>query len=233
MDSIFHRLKYYGIGFGVGLIFVIFFFQNRGCSWLPDNRVKNSILDRVLVLPESEAKQMNKFGLTKKDLTLVLNDGEVLFKESKKTGNPKVYVVEKEIPSKGKVKFFFTLATESFISEIHFTEKNVNKIKNTIKGFGDLIYFPSDDNLVFPDSSANVTCQQEALQLISSKEILKNLKKSGRIDFSKSDLLTTPKPEHYLTFKDKKGREIGSNVIWYKNKLNITNFVLPFKSECK
>ena len=68
MDSIFRRLKYYGIGFGAGLVFVIFFFQNRGCSWLPDNRVKNSILDRVLVLPETEAVQMKKFGLTKKDL---------------------------------------------------------------------------------------------------------------------------------------------------------------------
>ena len=70
MDSIFRRLKYYGIGFGAGLVFVIFFFQNRGCSWLPDNRVKNSILDRVLVLPETESVQMKKYGLTKKDLTL-------------------------------------------------------------------------------------------------------------------------------------------------------------------
>ena len=97
MDSIFRRLKYYGIGFGVGLVFVVFFFQNRGCSWLPGNRVKNSILERVLVLPETEALQMKKFGLTKTDLTLILNDGEVLFEESKKEGNPKVYVVEKEI----------------------------------------------------------------------------------------------------------------------------------------
>ena len=232
MDSIFRRLKYYGIGFGVGLVFVVFFFQNRGCSWLPGNRVKNSILERVLVLPETEALQMKKFGLTKTDLTLILNDGEVLFEESKKEGNPKVYVVEKEINNKGKLKFFFTLADESFISEIHFSEKNANKIQNTKKGFGDLIYFPKDDDLVFPDSSAHVTCQQEELKLINSKEILRYLKKSGKIDYSKSNLSASPKPEHHLIFKNDKRQEIGCDVIWYKTKLNITNFSLPFKSKC-
>ena len=232
MDSIFRRLKYYGIGFGVGLVFVVFFFQNRGCSWLPSNRVKNNILDRVLVLPDSEATQLKKFGLTKKDLTLVLNDGEVLFDESKKTGNPKVYVIEKTIASKD-IKFFFTLAEESFISEIHFSEKNAKKTKNTTKGTGELIYFPADKNLVYPDSSVHVNCQQEVLGLINPRDILKLLKKSGKIDFSKSNLSATPKPEHYLTFTDKKGREIGSKVIWYKNKLNITTFEIPFENKCK
>jgi len=232
MGSFFSRLKYYGIGFGAGLVFVILFFQNRGCSWLPDNRVKNSILDRVLVLPDSEEIQMKKFGLTKKDLTLVLNDGEVLFDESKKVGNPKVYVVEKTIENKGSMKFFFTLADESFISEIHFSQKNANKTKSTTKGTGELIYFPNDKNLVFPDSSAHVTCQQEELHLINPQDILKYLKKSGKIDFSKSHLSTSPKPEHHLIFRDKKGMEIGCSVIWYKNKLNITNFESPFKTKC-
>ncbi len=233
MDSIFRRLKYYGIGFSIGLIFVVFFFQNRGCSWLPSNRVKNSILDRVLILPDSEKIQLKKYGLTKKDLTNVLNDGEVLFEDSKKVGNPKVYVIEKEIPNKGKMKFFFSLANESFMAEIHFSEKNAKKTINTRTGFGDLIYFPADDDLVFPDTTARVTCQQDKLGLINPKDILKALKKSGRIDFSKSHLSATPKPEHYLLFKDKKGQEIGCNVIWYKNKLNITDFTLPPGNECK
>ena len=233
MESLWRRLKYYGIGFGFGLLFVIFFFQNRGCSWLPDNRVKNSILDRVLVLPEEDAVQMKKVGLTKNDLTLVLNDGKVLFDESIKKGNPKVYVVEKEFEGKGKLKFLYTLPDESFISEIHLFKQNSKNIKNTTKGMGELIYFPKDDDLVFPDSSANVTCQQSVLGLINPRDILKLIKKSGKIDFSKSYLKATPKPEHYLVFTDKKGREIGANVIWYKTKMNIIHFVLPFESICK
>jgi hypothetical protein len=233
MDSWLKRLKYYGIGFGLGLIFVIFFFQNRGCSWLPDNRVKNSILDRVLVLPEKDAVKMAELGLSEQELTQVLNDGDVLFEESVKEGNPKVYVVEKEFEGKGKIKFFYTLPDESFISEIHLTESSASQVKNTKNGTGKLISFPKDDDLVYPDSAANVTCQQSALQLINPRDILNLIKKTGRIDFSKSFLKSNPKPEHYIVFKDEKGREIGSNIIWYKNKLNITNFVLPFKSICK
>ena len=233
MESIFKRLKYYGIGFGIGLIFVIFFFQNRGCSWLPDNRVKNSILDRVLVLPDSEKALLEQYKITKKDLCLVLNDGKVLFNESQTKGNPKVYVVEKEIEGNGKMKFYFTLASESFISEIHFSAKNSKNSKNSTKGQGDLISFPLDDNLVFPDSSKLVTCQQDFLKLVNPKDILKSLKKIGQIDFSKSNLLAKPKPEHYLTFKDKKGDKIGCNVIWYKNKLNITRFDIPFENDCE
>lgn len=233
MDSWLKRLKYYGIGFGMGLIFVIFFFQNRGCSWLPDNRVKNTILDRVLVLPDQEIDEVKKAGLTINDLSLVLNDGEVLFDESVKNGNPKVYTIEKEFEGKGKLKFYFTLPTESFISEIHLSETKASKVKNTRKGEGQLISFPKDEDLVFPDSSANVTCQQSVLKLINPRDILKLIKKTGKIEFSKSHLATTPKPEHYILFKDQLGREIGANIIWYKNKLNITNFYLPFKSICK
>jgi hypothetical protein len=185
------------------------------------------------VLPEEDSVQMKKVGLTKNDLTLVLNDGKVLFDESIKKGNPKVYVVEKEFEGKGKLKFLYTLPDESFISEIHLFKQNSKNIKNTTKGMGELIYFPKDDDLVFPDSSANVTCQQSVLGLINPRDILKLIKKSGKIDFSKSYLKATPKPEHYLVFTDKKGREIGANVIWYKTKMNITHFVLPFESICK
>jgi hypothetical protein len=60
MESLWRRLKYYGIGFGIGLVFVIFFFQNRGCSWLPSNRVKNSILDRLVVASDETLEILKK-----------------------------------------------------------------------------------------------------------------------------------------------------------------------------
>jgi len=229
MDGIFKRLKYYGIGFSIGLVFVIFFFQNRGCSWLPDNRVKNSILDRVLVVPDSELALMGKYGITKKELSLVLNDGEVLFKESKKEGNPKVYVIEKETLNSKKQKFYFILAKESFIAELHFSHSPKD---NSTQGEGEMIYFPDDKNLVFPDSSSNVNCQQDFLKMVDSRDILKSMKRYGKIDFSKSYLSITPKPEHFLTFKDKENRTISCKAIWYKNKINITNFIIPYNNPC-
>lgn len=89
------RLKYYGIGFGIGMIFVFFFFQNRGCSWLPENRVKNSILDRLVVVSESNAELMKAEGIDDDFIVGLLNDGDVDFSASQKREESKVYVIEK------------------------------------------------------------------------------------------------------------------------------------------
>jgi hypothetical protein len=226
MESWMKRLKFYGIGFGIGLVFVFFFFQNRGCSWLPGNRVKNSILDRCMIVSDETAAELKLRGLGKDDLIQVLNDGDVLFSESDKNDDDKVYVIEKD----GK-KYMFTLPYESFVSEV-ILGKSAYKVKTSTEGFGEIWRFPADSSLIFPDSTDLMTCQQDKLGLINPKDILKLLKKSGKIDFSKTDLTIKPKPEHYLTFiKDDK--EIGAHMIWYKNKLHIKSFEIPFEVNCE
>ena len=232
MDSFLRRLKYYGIGFGIGLIFVLFFFQNRGCSWLPGNRVKNSVLDRVLVVSDEEAAKLKSFGIDEAELVNVLNDGKVLFKESKKAGNPQVYVIENEIKGK-KHRFYFTLPKESFISEVKIGSQKASAVRNSTEGMGNIIRFPNDENLIFVDSSKVLDCQQAALGMINTVEMLKAWKKAARIDFSKSDLKRTPKPEHYIEYKDKDGRWIGSISVWYKTKISISSFEIPFETGCE
>lgn len=226
MANIWRRLKYYGIGFGIGCVFVFFFFQNRGCSWLPSNRVKNAIMDRVIVVSDSVSELLEEKGLSDDDLIQVLNDGDVLFGESDKDNDSKVYVIEKD-----GAKFLFTLPHESFVSEVYIGGK-AKSIETSTSGKGRLIHFPLDDNLVFPDSSRLVTCQQEMLGLVEPKKILKLLKNSGRIDFDKTDLEITPKPEHFLTVINK-ADTIGMKVIWYKNKLNVTSFQFEGSDECE
>lgn len=233
MDSFLRRLKYYGIGFMIGLLFVFVFFQNRGCSWLPSNRVKNSFLDRVIVIPVDQQSFLNSKGLTDEDVINVLNDGDVEFEKSQKQSDPKVYYLEKEFEKKGKVHFFFTLPNESFVCEVHLKEGKASKVKNSAEGFGRIIHFPKDENLVFVDSSDFVTCQQQQLGLINPLDIYKLMKKSSRIDFSRTNYAVRPKAEHYIEFTDKKNRKIGAKAIWYKNKINITSFDLPFENECK
>lgn len=241
MDSFVRRLKYYGIGFGIGLFFVFFFFQNRGCSWLPANRVKNSFLDRVIVVPDNQMQLLKEKNLSKQDIINVLNDGEVIFDKSAKKGQTKVYLLEKEFEGKGTISFFFTLPNESFVSEVHYAAKSAEevsknaafKVKNSTKGFGDIIHFPKDDNLVFADTTDLVTCQQDVLGLINPLDIYALMKKSGKIDFSKTNYGLRPKPEHYILFTDKNKRVIGSKSIWYKNKINITSFDIPFENDCK
>ena len=225
MSTFIKRLKFYGIGFGIGLIFVFFFFQNRGCSWLPSNRVKNAILDRLIVVSDSTDKVMKSRNITMDDIVLALNDGEVYFNESDKDNASKVYIIEKN-----DIKYAFTLPYESFISEVQIRDKNA-VIKGTSKGEGKIIHYPMDDNLVFPDTTKLVTCQQEALGLIEPKKILKLIKSTGKIDFERTNLDVQPKPEHYIHFTND-GQVIGTKMIWYKNKLNIISFYAPRADNC-
>ena len=83
MKGFWKRLKFYLIGFTVGLIFVFFFFKNRGCAWTPQNRVKNAIIDKVLVIPESEKKDHPELeSLTSASIMQFLAQGDVNFGES-------------------------------------------------------------------------------------------------------------------------------------------------------
>jgi hypothetical protein len=232
MDSFLRRLKFYGIGFSIGLLFVVFFFQNRGCSWLPANRVKNSILERVLVVPDAELAALKSKGISKNDLIQVLNDGDVDFSQSAKKGNPQVYKLLKEFKGK-EMAFYFTLPDESFISEIHFTEKKARNVKNTTEGLGTIIRFPADKDLVIVDEGKLLTCLQEKMGLINPKRILKCFVKSGKIDFSKSKLSAKPKAIQAILFKDLKGRSAEATAIWYKNKINVTSFTVSFANECE
>lgn len=224
-SSFIRRLKYYGIGFGLGLIFVVFFFQNRGCAWLPGNRVKNTILDRVLVISEETAKEFKTKGLDRSDVIAALNEGSVLFGESDKNNDSKVYVIEHE----GQ-KFLFTLPHESFITEVKLGG-NALKTKTSIDGFGIVWRYPSDPNLVYIDSTEVLRCQQDAISLKGGKALFKEFKKSARIDFKRTDLSIRPKPEHYIVFR-KDTNEIVAKTIWYKDKLEILSFEFPFELKC-
>ena len=72
MKSIWKRFQYYGIGLTIGLLFTFIFFQNRGCSWLPENRVKNAILDNVIVFKTTDIEEMKTKGLEPADFIEIL-----------------------------------------------------------------------------------------------------------------------------------------------------------------
>jgi hypothetical protein len=228
MDKFITRLKYYGIGFGLGLVFVFFFFQNRGCSWLPANRVKNSILDRVLSISDTENAILKQKGIHSKEIINLLNDGKVDFKKSKKDGNLKIYHL-----SNDKIQLYFLLPKEAFVSEIKIAKHPVSKIKPSETGQGRLIRFPNDKNLVFVDTTELLTCKIAKLGYIDQRLILKDLKKNGTIDFKKSNLYANPKPIVDLEFYNAKKEKVNAKAIWYKNKINIFSINSSADSLCK
>lgn len=226
MESFVRRLKYYGIGFGIGLVFVFFFFKNRGCSWTPNSRVKNAILGRMIVISDDTKAKLDAKGISEKDVVEVLNDGDIDFEGSDKSRNNKKYIIEKE----GNM-YVFTLPLESCISEV-FLAKSVKGIKNSTEGKGSFIHFPNDKSLVYTDSTDFLACQQEQLGVLGDRQIWRKIQKNGRLDFAKTDLKTGAKPEHYIEFVWDKDT-IGTKIVWYKEKLNITSFHSDSLKPCK
>lgn len=233
MENFFKRLKYYGIGFGIGLIFVTFAFKNRGCAWYPENRVKNIIFQRILVVSDTELPKMKKLGLTKKTLFTAINEGDIDFGASKKAAHFKVYHMESETQKGKKFTCNITLNEDSFISEVQFGNKSAFKIKNTDTGYGNFMYFPKHKDFVYLDSTETLSCQQKEMKLTDENKLFKQIMHTGKIDFEKSKLMIQPKPEHWIQFKDKKNRIISAKAIWYKEKIEISKFDFEFKSKCK
>lgn len=225
MENFWRRLRYYGIGFGMGLIFVFFFFKNRGCSWLPSNRVKNAILERLIVVNPETQKQLEADGVTMKDLVEVLNDGDVVFENSDKDEDSKVYEIDKD-----GVKYAFTLPEESFISQV-FVGVDAKKVKTGTSGLAKVIFWPNDSTMVHCDLEPQVLCQRKELGFEKDVDFQKYLEENAWINLSKSNLSIKPKPEHYIEFTNENDT-IGVLANWYMYKINITSFINS-KSTCK
>ena len=231
MKNFLRRLKFYGIGFLIGLLFVFIFFQNRGCTWLPSNRVKNTIIGRVIVVNEKDHQQLKKLGISDKRIIHFLNDGTVDFGESKKQGNPKVYSITREVNGKD-VELWFTLPKDGYVAEVRIPKGSIFSVKNSTDGTGRMISFPKVESLVYLDSNRRLTCQQEKLGLIAPATVVKQMKKTGYIDFSKSEWNASPHPIQYIWFENKKGVKVEAATHWYQEHIQIEEFKTEQPIDC-
>ncbi len=200
---------------------MVFFFKNRGCSWLPSNRVRNSVLERVLVLPEEQKASLAAKGIDDADILNIIENGDVDFSESLKHSEPKVYLFEGPTDVGKEVKLYITLPAESFVSEVHFKEASIKQVRNTVSGKGGFISFPKDEELLYVDSTEVLQRQKKEFGIHNSKLLLRWLKSSGKMDFSRTNFRVKPKTEHVLLFNDEKGRELALKALWYKEKINV------------
>lgn len=234
MTSFWKRLKYYLVGFSIGLIFVVIFFQNRGCSWLPGNRVKNTILDKVLVLPEDQVHIMAENGLSSDEIIQFLNLGSVEFTKSLKDNLvfPKVYVLSRTIDDKEHT-LEFSLFEDSFISIVRYLAKGEIPVRVTQpEGIGHFIRVPRDSAMVFIDKSNYTQCKASPLQFTEAKAIGKQLRESGKIDFSKSNLLL-PKAEHHILYNETDERVISGKAIWFESRISFKDYYWESHLDCE
>ncbi|MEZ4937679.1 MAG: hypothetical protein R2799_08805 [Crocinitomicaceae bacterium] len=108
------RIKYYLIGLGMGLVMTFFIFGNRGCSWLPENRVKEQIENGILVRSDSMKCILECNEISDDFIFTLIEKGEVLFSESETQKEPKVYVIEYK-----EVKVHFSLDEDSVASIVN------------------------------------------------------------------------------------------------------------------
>jgi hypothetical protein len=233
MENFFRRLKYYGIGFGIGLLFVIFFFKNKGCAWTPENRVKTAIFERLIVVNKENQIELKKLNINEKELIQILRNSDINFQKSKKSDRFKVYHFDCKTKSGRNFSALLTLGKDSFLSEVILKQRNSFKTKNSAKGLGKIVFFPKERNLVYVDTTDRLICQKEVLNLRDNEQLFQEIRKSGVVDFEGSRLNRSPKPEHCILFKDQKSRQVRAFALWHMEKIEIYRLDLPFDNSCE
>jgi hypothetical protein len=227
MKTFLRRLKYYAVGFTIGTLFVYFFFENRGCSWLPDNRVKTAILERVVVVKSDNINSLKKLGVTTENFTNFIKGAEIIFKKSATKKETKAYYIKNNDKS-----LCVLLPKNSFIAELTDVSGTVFSKKVSSNGVGKFIYFPKQDEFLYADTNKLLTCKQQEINWINNDEILSKIKRNGVFDFEKSNLTKGSQKTQYIVYKDSKYGEIGLKSIWYKEKIDVIQIDLPFESKC-
>ena len=226
MSAFWRRLKYFLGGFIPGCIIVILFFQNRGCSWLPDNRVRGSILEKIIVVDSTQQQLLNKEGINRKDIKAFVEGCEVDFKKSDVKKDTKVYFVTNNGRS-----MYVLMPKNSFIAELKsVSSKHAKKL--TSKGKGELWKTPLNPDFVYIKTDGELNCKQNEIGLRTNKAFYNRLRQVGRFDFEKSRF-SANENLHYFILNDPKGRgEIEVESVWYKEKMDVRKLILPFDSDC-
>jgi hypothetical protein len=230
MESFWRRLKYYGIGFGIGLILTFGFFNTRGCSWMPSNRVKESMNARIWIM-ESAAKldfyQDNHF--TDKSFYEAIQEASVAFTDSKRHGKHKIYQLEIENDKGKAIPLLARMTDESALVELIATQQNWKAFLKSKKQAADgtIIYAPKQKNLFYlPENRA---LQEEFASIgIGNDDQLNLALQKATFSYQNSNLKATPKPllafEITIAPNGKewlKSRKLTVYCIWYKDKLKV------------
>lgn len=90
-----NRLKFYLIGFSLGLFLVYGIFKDKSWNWLPENKVKQFLLENPLRIYLDRNQQNYQKDISKNIFDIIIN-GDVNFSRSKTDSSLKKYVIEYE-----------------------------------------------------------------------------------------------------------------------------------------
>lgn len=198
------RLRYYIIGFGIGIVMSVILFGQRGCDWTPANRVLKQIATSQILISDSVKCVMAANNIKEDDIFQMLNNGDVLFSESNTQSSPKDYVIQH--PDK-EFKLLFVVRNDSV--------SVVSGVPDGKKGDCDA----ADANahiLKMPEETVKRVLRHNLAknQLSAADSILTQLEKNkigegevynmigdGSIDFEKSTPLSKPHPIYVVHYQ--------------------------------
>lgn len=230
MDNFFRRLKYYGIGFGTGLIFVVFLFQQKGCSWTPGNRVKSAILERIIFVDSLDAAYLKTNHLSKKSLRAFIENGTVSFLKSKRNGSEKLYHFHGKLGRVKSLDCLIAYREKSVVVDMDFEHSNIKQYI-PLRGYAE----PFLHNKKNWFSGKWELYDLKGIVASNAPEKFTSLfLKNGMLDCAKSTL-SGKKPNAYFIIKNRYTKDLEQEYliksIWYQEKIEINDLsVIDIKS---
>jgi hypothetical protein len=213
MKSIWRRLMYYGIGLLIGLLFVTFFFGNRGCSWLPENRIKSSIFSQVLVVDTAAMVE----GFTDSMYVVTIVEADVNLGLSLRQGEPKAYYFANK--KKGnKARFFqVTFETDGVVGIVKTIPEDQKAKIQTGNYSYPIIHVPGDSNFI----SFHEGMERNVQLLNLNRQIIHNaLKNTGFAQTENIDFDPDKRKIHRMIFEHK-GNQYRITVRYFQNSLQL------------
>jgi len=221
MSSFLRRLKYYGIGFAIGLIFVVVIFQQKGCSWTPSNRVKSAVLDRIIFVDSLDSLYLAQHRISPIQLKEFIEGASISFSDSQREGNEKIYVFYNAFPQQENINCLIALREKSFVVDIDFENSDIHSYRR-LKGKARPFLFKKDKNW-FSGSWENFTLK--GIDAQKAPEIMTELFFKTGILYADSSNLNADKPLHKIsitnTLSPSKKAQIRFTGSWYQEKIEI------------
>lgn len=110
LDSslLFRRIKLYGFGLALGLVFSYVFFNDRYPTWLPGSRIMEELNRGSITYGEKGLCLMSCNNISKEAIGDLLKNGDVNFSESETRGKPcPTYAIEGESPEGRSLRILF------------------------------------------------------------------------------------------------------------------------------
>jgi hypothetical protein len=204
---------YYGIGLLFGLLFVVFFFGNRGCAWLPENRIKASIFSQVLVLDTNTLIA----GFSDSMYIKSLVDSKVNLGLSTRQGEPKSYYFANT--RKGNTPRFYQVIfeTDGVVGICKTISENEKALVQLGNNWYPIFHVPGDSNFISFHEDVQKTVEYFNL---NRQKIHQSLKTTGIAQTQHIDLDADKRKIHKMTFENNR-KLYTITVRYFQNSLQI------------